>query len=275
MRAAPRTTLLAAPLLGVAVMLGTAAPAGAAAAADTASVTVVHGLRGLVADVQVDGRTVLEGFAAERSTDALALPAGSRRIVVRSAKAAGGPPVIDTTVKLAAGESRSLVVHLGADGKPVLTSYRNDDAPIPAGQGRVVLRNTAAAPAVQMQVDGKPLGGEVRSRGETDVLLPVAAHTVAVMAAGGTSELLGAQTVDVPAGSSTLLYLIGSPGDDSLGWLAQTVISGQTVAPAGVPTGNSGLKALPPTGGGGGPSRTALLLLAVVAVPTVVARRLR
>lgn len=271
MRPAPRTALLAAPLLGVAVLLATAAPA---AAAETASVTVVHGLRGLVADVQVDGRTVLEGFAAERSTDALALPAGSRRIVVRAARAAGGAPVIDTTVRLAAGESRSLVVHLGADGKPVLTSYRNDDAPIPAGQGRVVLRNTAAAPAVQLVVDGKALGEQVRSRGETDVLLPVAAHTVAVRAPGGASELLGAQTVDVPAGSSTLLYLIGSPGDDSLGWLAQTVLSGQTVAPAGVPTGNSGLKGLPPAGDRE-PSRTALLLLALVALPTVVARRLR
>ena len=219
----------------------------AAAAAEPASVTVVHGLRGLVADVQVDGQVVLKGFAAERSTDPLPIPAGSHRIVVTSTRDAAGPPVIDTTISLSPGESRSLVAHLDSQGKPTLTSFVNDDAPIPAGQGRVVLRNTAAAPSVQMVVDGKPLGAAVATGAATAVLLPVAAHTIAVMAPGGDSTLLGAQTVDVPAGSSTLLYLIGSSRDSSLAWLAQTVISGQTMAPAGVPTGTAGLKDPPPS----------------------------
>lgn len=228
-----------APLLGLGLV---AVAPQSAVAAEPASVTVVHGLRGLVADVQVDGALVLKGFAEERSTDPLPVPAGSHRIVVTSTRDPSGPAVIDTTVDLVAGESVSLVAHLDALGRPVLTSFRNGDAPIPAGQGRVVLRNTAAAPSVLMLVDGKPRGDIVASGAATEVLLPAAAHTVAVMAPGGDSPLLGAQTVDVPAGSSTLLYLIGSSQDRSLSWLAQTVISGQTSAPAGVPTGTAGLK---------------------------------
>ena len=262
--------LVAAPLMSMGLVV---AAAQGATAAEPASVTVVHGLRGLVADVQVDGKVVLKGFAEERSTDPLPIPAGSHRIVVRSARDAAGPPVIDTTIDLVAGESRSLVAHLDDQGKPALTSFRNDDAPIPAGQGRVVLRNTAAAPSVQIVVDGKPLGAAVGSGAATDVLLPAKAHTVAVQAPGGGATLLGAQTVEVPAGSSTLLYLIGSSRDSSLGWLAQTMLSGQTVAPAGVPTGTSGLKDRPPAG------ETVALLAALLLVAgrltQVAVRRLR
>lgn len=268
MSVATRAAVLAViPVVGVGLL---AAFPQAAAAADPASVTVVHGLRGLVADVQVDGKIVLKGFAAERSTDPLPIPAGPHRIVVTSTRDAAGPPVIDTTIELAPGENRSLVAHLDGQGKPTLTSFRNDDAPIPAGQGRVVLRNTAAAPSVQMVVDGKPLGAAVAPGAATAVLLPAAAHTVAVMAPGGDSMLLGAQTVDVPAGSSTLLYLIGSSRDNSLGWLAQTFISGQTSATAGVPTGTSGLKDRPPS-----PSVTLLagLLLVAAGSSQVAARR--
>ena len=260
--------LSVAPILSLGLGLGVPQ---AAAAAEPASVTVVHGLRGLVADVAVDGKVVLKGFAAERSTDPLPLPAGTHRVVIRSARDAAGPPVIDTTVALVAGESRSLVAHLDTQGKPVLTSFRNDDAPIPAGQGRVVLRNTAAAPSVQIVVDGKALGAAVGSGAETDVLLPASSHTVAVMTPGGKATLLAAQTVAVPAGSSTLLYLIGSSRDSSLAWLAQTLITGQTMAPAGVPTGTSGLK--DPLPSDRTPGLVAALLLVAAGTSQVVARR--
>ncbi len=42
---------------------------------DTGMVRVVHGLRGLVADVYLDGTLVLPTFQPERSTDPLAIPA--------------------------------------------------------------------------------------------------------------------------------------------------------------------------------------------------------
>ncbi len=243
----------------------------AADAAEPASVTVVHGLRGLVADVQVDGRVVLKGFSEERATDPLPLSAGTRRVVIRSARDVSGPAIIDTTVELVAGESRTLVAHLDTQGKPVLTSFRNDGTPIAAGQGRLVLRNTAAVPAVQIVIDGKPLGAVVASGAETDVLLPASAHTVAVMAPGGEGMLLGAQTVDVPAGSSTLLYLIGASRDSSLTWLVQTLTSGPTTAPAGVPTGTSGLKDLARPGGTLG--LVAALMLIVAGIFPVPGRR--
>ena len=270
MSVATRAAVLAVvPLVSIGLLV--ALPQGAAAA-EPASVTVVHGLRGLVADVQVDGKVVLKGFAEERSTDPLPIPAGSHRIVVTSTGDAAGTPVIDTTISLAPGENWSLVAHLDGKGKPTLTSFRNDDAPIPAGQGRVVLRNTAAAPSVQIVVDGKAIGAAVATGGATAVLLPAAAHTVTVMAPGGSSTLLGAQTVDVPAGSSTLLYLIGSSRDNSLGWLTQTFISGQTSAPAGVPTGTSGLKDTPPSQGS--VTLLAVLLLVAARSTQVASRRL-
>lgn len=61
------TTLLA--------LLLVASPAGAQSS-DRTTVTLVHGFRGLLADVYLDGERILQGFAPERSTDPTELPSG-------------------------------------------------------------------------------------------------------------------------------------------------------------------------------------------------------
>ena len=53
--------------------------------AETGTVRVVHELRGLVADVYLDGTLVLPTFQPERSTDPLAIPAGEHLVEIRRA----------------------------------------------------------------------------------------------------------------------------------------------------------------------------------------------
>ena len=52
------------------------------------TVRVVHGLRGLVADIYLDGNLALPTFQPERATDPLAIPAGDHVVDIRSAGAA-------------------------------------------------------------------------------------------------------------------------------------------------------------------------------------------
>ena len=66
------------------------APASAADSGD-AQLTVVHGVRGLVADVRLDGELVLSGFAPERVTDPLPVPAGRHSLQVWPSGAIGVP----------------------------------------------------------------------------------------------------------------------------------------------------------------------------------------
>ena len=96
-------------------------------------VRVVHGLRGLVADIYLDGELVLPTFQPERSTDPLPIPAGDHVVEIRQAGAAASDtPLLTQTVTVPAGFQGSLVAHLDRDGKPVLTAYADD---LSAGAG--------------------------------------------------------------------------------------------------------------------------------------------
>lgn len=203
------------------------------------TVTVVHGLRGVVADISLDGEDVLKGFAPERATETLAVPAGSHRVTVRPAGSDTSTTLIDTTVDVAAGMNTSLVVHRGVDGAPTLTAYPNSAAALPAGQGRVVLRNTSDLATAQFLVDGQALAA-VGPGGEQPSEVADGSHSIAVRSEQG-DDILAPQAVSVPAGASTAVYLIGAQGDSSLGLLVETLNVAAT-PPKGVPAGDSGLK---------------------------------
>ena len=60
---------------------------------------VVHGLRGLVADIYLDGTLALPTFQPERATDPLAIPAGDHLVEIRAAGAAATEtPLLTQTV---------------------------------------------------------------------------------------------------------------------------------------------------------------------------------
>lgn len=227
-------------LLSALVVTGAAAAPPASAADAPAQVSVVHGLRGVVADISLDGKTVLQGFGAERSTDPLPVAAGSHQVEVRKSGDTG-PALISTAAVFQAGANLSEVAHIDPTGNPVLTPFVNDLSAAAAGTGRLAVRNAGAWPAAQFLVDDKPLGGTLPSGKEGVSPLSAGSHTLTVQAPDTGQVLLGAQSVQVPAGAVTAVYLIGSPQDSSLGWLVQN-ISLTSAAPGGVPTGNSGLK---------------------------------
>jgi hypothetical protein len=108
-------------------------------------IRVVHGLRGLVADVYLDGTLVLPTFQPERSTDPLPVPGG--RSSHRHPGSGSGhflDALADTEVTVPAGFRGSLVAHLDASGKPTLSVFADDVTLVPAGRSRLVVRHAAA-----------------------------------------------------------------------------------------------------------------------------------
>ena len=65
--------------------------------------------------------------------------------------------LITASVALPAGANASLVANLDATGTPVLNTFVNDTAAAAPGEGRVVVRHTAAAPAVDVLANGTPV----------------------------------------------------------------------------------------------------------------------
>ncbi len=266
---------------------GLGAPAAAAtgdSAAADGHVTVVHGVRGLLADVSVDGKSVLSSFSPERVTDPLALPAGRHTVQVRRHGDTTGAPIVTGTLTVPAGAHLTVAVGLTRGGGPVMTAYRDDDLGnlVSSDTGSaVVVRDVADAPKLKVTVDRAALAPVISPR-QADTTVSAGTHAVAVHDASTGTTLFPPTQVPTQAGTVTALYLIGSTGDHSLDWLAQTIRvtrTGVERSPVRVETGNSGLAAAPParaaiaSGGSiglaGSTGLSAAVLLAVTATLTV------
>jgi Domain of unknown function (DUF4397) len=202
------------------------------------SVRVVHGLRGLVADIYLDGNLALPTFQPERVTDPLSIPAGKHLIEIRAAGAAKtATPLLSQNVTVPAGFEGSLVAHLGANGKPTLTAYADDLTPVPAGQTRVVVRHAAAAGGVSVLLNNKVAVASLAPEAESTSVIPAGDYKVAVTATNGGAPLATPQDAQFTEGTANFMYLIGSRADDTLGWAAVQIKNLQT-APAVIQTGD-------------------------------------
>jgi hypothetical protein len=216
----------------------TTASAQQAPSEQVGSVRVVHGLRGLVADIYLDGNLALPTFQPERATDPLSIPAGQHLVEIRTAGAAKtDTPLLAQNVTVPAGFEGSLIAHLGADGKPTLTAYADDLTPVPAGETRVIVRHAAAADGVSVLLNDQPAIPSLTPEAEGTDIVAAGDYKVAVTPLAGGAPLATPQDVQFAEGTANFMYLIGSQADGSLGWAAVQVKDLQT-APAVIQTGD-------------------------------------
>jgi hypothetical protein len=207
-----------------------------AGAQSTGTVTVVHGVPGLTVDVYVNGKLTLEDFAPKTVTDPLQLPAGNYEIKVFAANSdpATATPAITGSATLPAGANASIVAHLTAAGAPTLSVFVNDVAPIAAGKARLVVRHTAAAPAVDVLVNGSPALTNLANPNEAKAEVPAGTYAAAVAATGTTTPVIGPANLTLQAGTAYFVYAIGSLQDKNLDLVVQT-IGGLAAPPAPAP----------------------------------------
>lgn len=203
-------------LTALAVLI--AVPAGAQSSSD---VYVVHGIPGVTVDVYVNGALTLDSFVPEDIAGPLSLPAGDYDIDI-FAEAATAPAaasartdaaVIDVTAAVPGNASVSVVAHLDAAGAPSLTAFVNDLSDTDRNEGRITIRHTAQAPAVDIIAGGAPVAPftNLISGGEAVADLPVGDYPTGIAEAGSTTELVAAP-VTASAGENLVVYAIGSLG---------------------------------------------------------------
>ena len=218
--------------------ISTTASAQQAPGEQVGSVRVVHGLRGLVADIYLDGNLALPTFQPERATDPLSIPAGQHLVEIRTAGAAKtDTPLLAQNVTVPAGFEGSLIAHLGADSKPTLTAFADDLTPVPAGQTRVIVRHAAAADGVSVLLNDLPAITSLAPDAEGTDVVAAGNYKVAVTPLAGGAPLAAPQDVQFAEGTANFMYLIGSQADGTLGWAAVQVKDLQT-APAVIQTGD-------------------------------------
>ena len=199
---------------------------GGAMAADSGmgTVTVVHGVPGLTVDVYVNDALTLPDFAPGTVTDPLALPAGDYKIDIRPAGAAAdSEPAISGSATLASGMNATIIAHLDADGMPTLSVFANDTSTIDAGKARLVVRHTAAAPAVDILANGSVLFSNLSNPNEDTADVPAGSYDVKIAPTGSTQTVFDAGSLQLNAGTAYFVYAYGSLSDSTFGLLIQTI----------------------------------------------------
>ena len=139
-----------------------------------------------------------------------------------------------------AGANATVVAHLTEDGSPVLTPFVNDVSAVPAGQARVTVRHTAAAPAVDVRAGGAVVVPGLTNPDEATLTVPAGTVSADVVLAGTDTVAIGPADLDPRRGHhDTIVYAWGSA--DAGYQLAVQTITGAHSAPSGVPGGSAGL----------------------------------
>ncbi len=218
-------------------------PATALAQSEDGTVTVVHGVPDLSVDVYVNDALTLSGFEFGTVTDPLTLAAGDYDIDIRAAGAdASDPAVLSETVTLPAGANATIEANLDGAGNPGISVWVNDISTTEAGDGRVTVRHTAAAPNVDVLVNDGVLFADVPNGAEGVADVAADTYNVKVTAAGDPSTVVLDTPLTIPEGTNVIVYAIGDLGAGSFTVAVQS-IGGLHTAPSGVPSGTGGLAA--------------------------------
>jgi hypothetical protein len=236
----PRRLVVGVAVAGAA-FLGMSALTATPAYAATSQVSVVHGIPGTPVDVYVNGERTLENFQPGDVAGPLELPEGSYDLALtRPGEPIGSAILTVDDAAVPGGANISIVAHLGATGDPTITPFANDVSPTAAGQARLTVRHTAAAPGVDVRAGGEPVFNNLTNPNENSADLPAGTVSADVVLTGTDTVVLGPTDLNLNEGTSTIVYAVGSAEDDTLTVVAQT-ISGLHSAPHGVPSGTGGL----------------------------------
>ncbi|MGG6382037.1 DUF4397 domain-containing protein [Paenarthrobacter sp. NEAU-H11] len=265
---------------GVAAIAAAIALAGPAHAAEgDAQLSVLHGVPGLTVDVWVNGDRTLDDFTPGSLAGPLALPPGAYELAITASDAADASAAVigPVSVTLAANGNYTAVANLDAAGNPTANLFTNNVSRIEAGKGKLTVRHTAAAPAVDVLAGGAAVVTNLANPNEQTLTLDPGTVSAAVAATGTTAPVIGPADVTIAEGTHTIVYAWGSLADKNLQLAVQT-IEGLHSAPASVPGARDGSGDVASTGPaalavGFGAAALALLLGGLGVARTVAARR--
>ncbi len=210
-----------------------AVPAGQSGAQTDADIMLLHGIPGIEVDVAVDGAVVVPGFApgdmqdlssfaGQTLTDLEVRVAGTEDVAIGPVEAFDVP----------ASGSWTVVAHLDAEGTPTITPFENDTSAAGDGEGRLTIRHTAAAPAVDIVLgDARPVEGA--ANGDSASLeLPAGEIAGAQVAPAGGDPIADVPTVTLTAGTNLIVYAVGSLEEETFTFYTQEVPLAAAAVPA-------------------------------------------
>ncbi len=199
-----------------------AAALTATGVAQDATVTVLHGVPGLPAPVQVFANgNPLFAFEYGEQRGPLTLAPGAYALEVRL----NGNPILAANATLSAGDDVSVIAHLDAAGTPRLAAFANDVTPLNLPSARLLVRHTAQAPAVDVVLaqNGSPVATIPGLANGASAVAPVAPgrYSVSLLAAGTPNVAFGPVDIVVENGFGYGVFAVGNVADPSFTLLTQ------------------------------------------------------
>jgi hypothetical protein len=225
------------------VLAAIAAFAMPASAQDDARIHLIHGIPGVDVDVEAGGENVFEGFSFKDTQDLSAL--AGETLTGLKVKVAGSDDVaIDAgDVALPASGNYTVIAHLDAEGTPTLGVFENDTSAIEAGNGRLIVRHTAAAPAVDVKANGDVAFSNLTNGNEAKADLPAGTISAEVVPTGADEPVvIGPADLPITDGDALIVFAVGSLEDGNVDVITES-ITGLGSAPSAVNTGDSPVQA--------------------------------
>ena len=223
-----RKALFAGVAVAALLTAGMAAPAEAAPhrfPGRTAEVSVLHAVPKTTVDVYLNHKRILNDFKPGTLAGPLNVKAGTYTVPITAATAKNDkkPIIGPAKLKFHAARSYTVAAHLTAKGKPTATLYLNTIKKTPKGDGRVIVRHIAAAPAVDILVNGKAAMKNLKNPHQSKANIKAGTYSVAVALAGTTKPVIGPVDVKVKKYTDTIVYAWGSAAQGNLTAAVQTV----------------------------------------------------
>ena len=196
----------------------------AAAPAQEASVSVLHGIPGLSAPVDVFANgSLLFSFEYGDQEGPLSLAPGSYALEVRQ----NGSTLLSLNASLAADEDYSVIANLDAGGSPQIAAYVNDLDNVALPTSRLYVRHSAQAPSVDVVLgqNGSTVatipGLTNGNQAQADVAPGI--YSVQLNLAGTSTVAFGPVDVRVENGVGYGVFAVGQAGTSNFQLLSQRV----------------------------------------------------
>ena len=190
-------------------------------ATSSATVTLVHGVRGLLADVVVDGKTVLKGFAYERASAPMTLPAGTHQVEVYPAGQPHTKALLDVKLTVKGGQILTAAVGFDSSGAPKVFVFDNSLTSAAHSPSSIVVRNVSQGTAPEVLVDSQAAKDALASGAQMIDPVKPGTHTVGLKVGG--VWLLSNQPVRAASGKAMVVYIVGRQSAKSVALVADSV----------------------------------------------------
>lgn len=232
-----RSGLIAAPLLA------TADHSAVAQSSETPTILLVHGIAGsdlgpntppaLPLDLAIDNACVKPATSFAGTPGPYPLAVGAHTVTLSPANTTSpcsNSALLSQSVTLQQGEQAAVVAAENTSGQPSLGTYDlTEGVAVPAGSARLVLFNTANAPAVNVALTNMSTNSTINFGNiavgvrKATSIIPNVYYRVVVTPMNSTTPLAGPISISASNRAVDALFIVGSAAQNSVGLVRREI----------------------------------------------------